>query len=80
MTLEEAIKLEAVFDKRKSPYDILEFLDTTYYSKSKDKEIRYGDIHVAHFIRIFQKQKEKGVSEFFEFIKGWGDEGKFHGA
>lgn len=59
MTLEEAIKLESIFDKRKSPYDVLEFLDTTYYSKSKDKYIRYGDIHIAHFIRIFQNNNDE---------------------
>ena len=57
MTLEEALKIESVFDKRATGYDILEFLNTTYFSKSKQKYIRYGDMHLQHFIRVFQKQE-----------------------
>ena len=58
MTLEEALKIESVFDKRATGYDVLEFLDTTYFSKSKQKDIRYGDMHLQHFIRVFQKQED----------------------
>ena len=57
MTLEEALKIESVFDKRATGYDVLEFLDTKYFSKSKQKYIRYGDMHLQHFIRVFQKQE-----------------------
>jgi len=58
MTLDEAFKIESIFDKRKTGYDIMEFLDTTYFSKSKQKHIRYGDMHLQHFIRVFQKQED----------------------
>ena len=61
MTLEEALKIESVFDKRATGYDVLEFLDTTYFSKSKQKDIRYGDMHLQHFIRVFQKQEDLKV-------------------
>ena len=57
MTVEEALKIESVFDKRATGYDVLEFLDTKYFSKSKQKHIRYGDMHLQHFIRVFQKQE-----------------------
>ena len=53
MTLDETFKIESILDKRKTGHDILEFLDTKYFSKSKQEYIRYGDIHLQHFIRIF---------------------------
>ena len=59
MTVEEALKIESVFDKRATGYDIQEFLDTKYFSKSKQKYIRYGDMHLQHFIRIFQNKGEE---------------------
>jgi len=59
MTLEDALKHEKVFDKRATSYDIVEFLDTTYFSKSKQKYIRYGDMHLQHFIRVFQNKEYK---------------------
>ena len=57
MTLDDGFKIESVFDKRATGYDVLEFLDTKYFSKSKQKYIRYGDMHLQHFIRVFQKQE-----------------------
>ena len=59
MTLQDALKHEKIFDKRATGYDILEFLDTTYFSKSKQKYIRYGDMHLQHFIRVFQNKEYK---------------------
>ena len=59
MTLDETFKIESILDKRKTGYDVLEFLDTKYFSKSKQKYIRYGDMHLQHFIRIFQNNGEE---------------------
>ena len=59
MTLQDALKHEKIFDKRATGYDIVEFLDTTYFSKSKQKYIRYGDMHLQHFIRVFQNKEYK---------------------
>ena len=59
MTLDETFKIESILDKRKTGYDVLEFLDTKYFSKSKQKYIRYGDMHLQHFIRIFQNKGEE---------------------
>lgn len=57
MTLDETFKIESILDKRKTGYDVLEFLDTKYFSKSKQKYIRYGDMHLQHFIRVFQNKE-----------------------
>jgi len=59
MTLDDALKHEKIFDKRATGCDIVEFLDTTYFSKSKQKYIRYGDMHLQHFIRVFQNKEYK---------------------
>jgi hypothetical protein len=59
MTLDETFKIESILDKRKTGYDVLEFLDTKYFSKSKQKYIRYGDMHLQHFIRIFQNKGDE---------------------
>lgn len=59
MTLQDALKHEKIFDKRATGYDIVEFLETTYFSKSKQKYIRYGDMHLQHFIRVFQNKEYK---------------------
>ena len=59
MTLDETFKIESILDKRRTGYDVLEFLDTKYFSKSKQKYIRYGDMHLQHFIRIFQNKGEE---------------------
>ena len=71
MTLEEALKIESVFDKRATGYDILEFLDTKYFSKSKQKYIRYGDMHLQHFIRVFQNQKHKTTIQLALMRRGF---------
>jgi hypothetical protein len=59
MTLDETFKIESILDKRKTGYDVLKFLDTKYFSKSKQKYIRYGDMHLQHFIRIFQNKGDE---------------------
>ena len=59
MTLQDALKHEKIFDKRATGYDILEFLETTYFSKSKQEYIRYGDMHLQHFIRVFQNKGDE---------------------
>ena len=59
MTLDDALKHEKIFDKRATGYDIVEFLDTKYFSKSKQKYIRYGDMHLQHFIRVFQNKGDE---------------------
>ena len=53
MKIKDILEIESIIDKRAIPSDILEFLDQTYYSKSKDEHIKYGDMHIAQFVRVY---------------------------
>tara|TARA_B100000035_G_scaffold268340_1_gene241770 strand:+ start:73 stop:375 length:303 start_codon:yes stop_codon:yes gene_type:complete len=58
MTLDDAVKHQQVQDKRAIRSDTLEFLNQKYFSKSKQKHIRYGDMHLDHFFRVFINKTE----------------------
>jgi hypothetical protein len=66
MTLDQIIKIQQLIDKRAIASDTLKFLNTKRYSESKDEWIRFGDMHIDHFLRVFQKT---GVSLSPEEIK-----------
>ena len=53
MKIKDILKIESFIDKRATPSDVLEHLDTHYYSKSKDEHIKYVDMHIAHFVRVY---------------------------
>ena len=55
MTLDQIIKIQQLIDKRAIASDTLQFLNTKRYSESKDEWIRFGDMHIDHFLRVFQK-------------------------
>ena len=57
MTLDQIIKIQSIIDKRSIRSDTLEFLDKERYSDSLDKTIRYGDMHIDHFINVFLTSK-----------------------
>jgi len=63
MKLKDIFEIQKHFDRKKTPCDIIEILDDNYYSKSKDININYADMHITHYIRATQKtmelQKEK---------------------
>jgi hypothetical protein len=58
MTLDQAIKIQSTIDGKVIAIDTVEFLDQTYYSKTKEQWIRYGDMHLDHFFRVFQNELE----------------------
>ena len=58
MTLDQAIKIQSTIDGQVIAIDTVEFLDQTYYSKTKEQWIRYGDMHLDHFFRVFQNELE----------------------
>ena len=58
MTLDQAVGIQSIIDGRSIAIDTVEFLDQTYYSKSKEQWIRYGDMHLDHFFRFFQNELE----------------------
>jgi len=55
MTLDQLINLQSIVDKRARRSDTLEFLDKKRFSKSKQEWIRFGDMHIDHFIRVVDK-------------------------
>jgi len=56
MKLDVIFKVQSALDNRATPHDIIGLLDTTYYSKSKDKEIRLGDMDITHFVRVYSNK------------------------
>lgn len=54
MTLDQIVKIQSVIDKRAIRSDTLEFLECTRYSESTKKDIRYGDMHIDHFIAAYK--------------------------
>ena len=58
MKLDVIFKVQSIIDERAIPIDILELLDTTYYSKSKDRDIRLGDMDITHFVRVYSNLKD----------------------
>ena len=58
MKLDVIFKVQSIIDNRAIPVDILELLDTTYYSKSKDRDIRLGDMDITHFVRVYSNIKD----------------------
>ena len=66
MIIKDILKIESIIDKRATAGDVLEFLDQTNYSESKDEHIKFGDIHIAHFIRIFINKFENDSDEIFK--------------
>ena len=61
MTLDQIIKIQSIIDKRAPRSDTLELLNEKYFSKSKQENIRYGDMHIDHFLRVvdnLQDEKE----------------------
>ena len=58
MKLDVIFKVQSALDNRATPHDIFGLLDTTYYSKSKDRDIRLGDMDITHFVRVYSNLKD----------------------
>ena len=59
MTLNQIVKIQSIFDKRAIRSDTLEFLNETRFSKSKQMDIKYGDMHIDHFIRVVANMNDE---------------------
>ena len=51
-TLENYFKVLTIQTGRKNPCDIMEFLESEYYSHSKKENVKYKDMDITHLIRI----------------------------
>ena len=50
--IRDLIEIEKVFTKnKKTPCDIVEFLEDETWSESKGQDIKLGDMHLSHYIR-----------------------------
>ena len=65
MTLDQIINIQSIIDKRAIRSDTSEFLNQTRFSKSKQMNIRFGDMHIDHFIRVFCNFQD---DDFLHFI------------
>jgi len=75
MTLDQIVKMQSIIDKRAIRSDTLEFLNEQRFSNSKQCMIRYGDMHIDHFLRVCANVMPNDYSdnyktkEIFESIK-----------
>ena len=51
MKLKDIIEIEKHFTNKRTPCDIIEFLEDETYSESRGEDIKHGDMHLAHYIR-----------------------------
>ena len=51
MTLDEIVKIQKVIDNRSIASDTLQILEKKRFSKSKNKEIKIGEMHIDHLLR-----------------------------
>ena len=68
MKLKDIFEIEKHFSKRKTPCDIVEFLEDETYSESKGGDIKLGDMHLAHYIRR-QLKDERADDETIKKLK-----------
>jgi len=66
MKIKDILKIQSIIDQKAIPSDVLEFLDQNYYSESKEDHIKYRDIHITHFIRIFINKNGNDSDEIFK--------------
>tara|TARA_B100001939_G_scaffold330692_1_gene328044 strand:+ start:366 stop:626 length:261 start_codon:yes stop_codon:yes gene_type:complete len=59
MKLKDIINIMSIIHGKKTPCDIPEILDEEYYSKSKDTNIKYGDMDLIHFLRVTNNSNSK---------------------
>ena len=63
MTLDQIVKIQSIIDKRAIRSDTLEYLNKKRYSDSLEKTVRYGDMHIDHFLNVFfNNEKEENAS------------------
>ena len=63
MTLDQIVKIQSIIDKKAIRSDTLEYLNKERYSDSLEKTVRYGDMHIDHFLNVFfNNEKEENAS------------------
>ena len=65
-TLENHFKILEIQTGRKNPCDIMEFLEEQYYSKSKEKYVKYKDMDITHLIRVMLNASDDVVNHVYK--------------
>jgi hypothetical protein len=69
-TLKQLVKIQSAIDNRAIASDTMETLENNYYySKSRDLNIKFGDMHIDHFLRSLSLDKEKKDTRDIETAK-----------
>ena len=64
-TLKQLVQIQSAIDNREIAKDTTETLENNYYySKSKGINIKFGDMHIDHFLRSLKLDKvEKSLND-----------------
>jgi len=64
-TLMQCVKIQSAIDKREPASDTIETLENNYYySRSKGVNIKFGDMHIDHFLRSLKLEEvEKNFND-----------------
>ena len=62
-TLKQLVKIQSAIDNRSIASDTLQILEKKRFSKSKNKEIKIGEMHIDHFLRSLN------LNNFLDFNK-----------
>ena len=69
-TLKQLVKIQSAIDNRSIASDTMETLENNYYySKSKGVNIKFGDMHIDHYLRSLSLDKEKKDTRDIETAK-----------
>ena len=69
-TLKQLVQIQSAIDNRAIASDTMETLENNYYySKSRDLNIKFGDMHIDHFLRSLSLDKEKKSERDIETAK-----------
>lgn len=75
LTMDQIAAMENATHDNQMPEDINRLLQTEYYSKSRRKMIRLGDLTLPHFLRALALHGHKGLQKnSVRSQKGWTDE------
>ena len=64
-TLMQCVKIQSAIDKREPASDTIKTLENNYYySRSKGVNIKFGDMHIDHFLRSLKLEEvEKNFND-----------------
>ena len=67
MKLNQIVGIAKLFSDRKIPVDVEKFLEDEYYSSSKKKNIKFGEMDLFHYIRV-------NIKDHKELWKRWNED------